>query len=93
MGAIRISNKTSLIKNLMDRDLQANLKKILKLILMMFTNLIIQMMNKIKNKQEISNKMRNKKILANPFIEEIVNINLIYMHLLINEGLKRFMVI
>lgn len=93
MGVIRISNKTSLIKNLMDRDLQANLKKILKLILMMFTNLIIQMMNKIKNKQEISNKMRNKKILANPFIEEIVNINLIYMHLLINEGLKRFMVI
>lgn len=83
MGAIRISNKTSLIKNLMDRDLQANLKKILKLILMMFTNLIIQMMNKIKNKQEISNKMRNKKILANPFIEEIVNINLIYMHLLL----------
>lgn len=93
MGAIRISNKTSLIKNLMDRDLQANLKKILKLILMMFTNLIIQMMNKTKNKQKISNRMRNKKILANPFIEEIVNINLIYMHLLINEGLKRFMVI
>lgn len=93
MGVIRISNKTSLIKKMMDRDLQANLKKILKLIQMMFTNLIIQMMNKIKNKQEISNKMRNKKILANPFIEEIVNINLIYMHLLINEGLKRFMVI
>lgn len=83
MGVIRISNKTSLIKKMMDRDLQANLKKILKLIQMMFTNLIIQMMNKTKNKQEISNKMRNKKILANPFIEEIVNINLIYMHLLL----------
>lgn len=79
MGVIRIFNKSNLTKKMMDRDLQANLKKILKLILMMFTNLIIQMMNKTKNIQEISNKMRNKKILAKPFIEEIVNINLIYI--------------